>query len=71
MAFKTPHQKLNKTVRKLQLGQNNEHLIVGAYALAFHGVPRYTGDLDIFVNPTIDNAEKVIDARVEKCRRED
>jgi hypothetical protein len=27
------------------------HLIIGAYALAFHGAPRYTGDLDILVQP--------------------
>jgi hypothetical protein len=27
-----------------------EYIIVGGYALAFHGAPRYTGDLDIFVN---------------------
>ena len=26
-----------------------EYLLVGGYALAFHGAPRYTGDLDIFV----------------------
>ncbi|GAG88788.1 unnamed protein product, partial [marine sediment metagenome] len=28
-----------------------DYLIVGAYALAFHGAPRYTGDMDILVNP--------------------
>ena len=28
---------------------NVEYMIVGGYALAFHGAPRYTGDLDIFV----------------------
>jgi hypothetical protein len=27
-----------------------EFVIVGGYALAFHGAPRYTGDLDIFVS---------------------
>ena len=27
-----------------------EYLIVGGYALAFHGAPRYTGDLDLLVN---------------------
>jgi hypothetical protein len=39
-----------------------EFLIVGAYALAFHGAPRFTGDLDIFVRPTLDNAARVLDA---------
>ena len=37
-----------------------EFLIVGAYALAFHGAPRFTGDLDVFVQPTLDNAAKLI-----------
>ena len=33
------------------------YIIVGADALAFHGVPRYTGDLDIFVKPDPINAQ--------------
>jgi len=28
-----------------------EFLVVGAYALAFHGAPRFTGDLDILIPP--------------------
>lgn len=36
-----------------------EFLIVGAYALAFHGAPRFTGDLDILIRPTADNAARV------------
>lgn len=27
-----------------------EYLVVGAFALAFHGHPRYTGDIDFWVN---------------------
>ena len=37
-------------------------LIVGAYALAYHGAPRMTGDLDLLVQPSADNATRVIDA---------
>lgn len=37
-----------------------EYLVVGAYALAFHGAPRFTGDLDIFVSPSPDNAKRVL-----------
>jgi hypothetical protein len=37
-------------------------LIVGAYALALHGRPRATGDLDVWVDPTPDNAQKVMHA---------
>ena len=39
-----------------------EFIIVGAYALAFHGVPRFTGDIDIFVKPDSENAEKILAA---------
>jgi hypothetical protein len=38
-----------------------EYIIVGAYALAFHGVPRNTGDIDIYVRPTPSNAKQVIE----------
>jgi hypothetical protein len=37
-------------------------LIVGAYALAVHGRPRATGDLDVWVDATPQNAERVIHA---------
>jgi hypothetical protein len=39
-----------------------EFLIVGAYALAFHGAPRFTGDLDVLVRPTPDNAAQLLAA---------
>ena len=39
-----------------------EFLIVGAYALAFHGAPRFTGDIDVFVRPTAANAEHLLAA---------
>jgi hypothetical protein len=42
-----------------------EYLIVGAWALAFHGRPRYTGDLDIFLRrdgPNADRMMRVIEA---------
>lgn len=39
-----------------------EFVIVGAYALAFHGAPRFTGDLDILVRPTVDNAARLLAA---------
>ena len=35
-----------------------EYLIVGAHNLAFRGRPRYTGDLDILVRPSSENAAK-------------
>jgi len=39
-----------------------EYLIIGAYALALHGAPRYTGDLDIFVKPDKANAAHILAA---------
>jgi len=36
-----------------------DFLIVGAYAMAVHGVPRATGDLDIWVRPEAQNAARV------------
>ena len=33
-------------------------LVVGAYALAVHGRPRATGDLDVWIDPTPENAER-------------
>jgi predicted nucleotidyltransferase len=36
-----------------------DFLIVGAYAMAAHGQPRATGDIDIFIRPDHDNAKKV------------
>tara|TARA_R110002072_G_scaffold205713_4_gene363576 strand:+ start:4991 stop:5458 length:468 start_codon:yes stop_codon:yes gene_type:complete len=37
-------------------------LIVGAHALAAHGVVRATGDLDILVQPSPENAQRVVAA---------
>ncbi|OHB64910.1 MAG: hypothetical protein A2Y77_03905 [Planctomycetes bacterium RBG_13_62_9] len=39
-----------------------EYLIVGGYALAFHGAPRMTGDIDLFVRPTNENAGRILAA---------
>jgi hypothetical protein len=39
-----------------------EYLAVGAYALAAHGLPRATGDLDIWVRATPENADGVLRA---------
>ena len=42
-----------------------EYVIVGAHSLAFHGRPRYTGDLDILLSPSPENAEKVASVLVD------
>jgi len=41
--------------------RGSDYVIVGAHSLAFHGRPRYTGDLDILIRPTPENAVKLVD----------
>lgn len=39
-----------------------DFVIVGGHALAFHGVPRFTRDIDLFVRADPDNAAKIVAA---------
>jgi hypothetical protein len=39
-------------------------MVVGAYALSVHGRPRATGDLDVWVEPTPENAARVMRALI-------
>ena len=39
-----------------------EYVVVGAHALAFHGAPRFTGDMDVLVRPGIRNARRILAA---------
>jgi hypothetical protein len=36
-----------------------EYVIVGGHAVAYHGYPRFTGDIDFFVRATRENAERI------------
>lgn len=47
---------------KLFNAHSVDYLVVGGYALAFHGAPRYTGDMALFVKPDEINARKIIEA---------
>ena len=38
-----------------------DYMVVGGYALAFHGQPRTTGDMDIWIDCTRDNANKLLE----------
>jgi len=55
-------QKDFKELLELFNGHNVEYMIVGAYALAYHGAPRFTGDIDIFIHPSPENAQKILSA---------
>jgi len=53
---------LNKDYQEMLSALNDagaDYLVVGAYALAAHGNMRATGDIDIWVRPTLENARKV------------
>jgi hypothetical protein len=56
---------LNEDYRDMLLALSDENvrfILVGAYALAAHGYPRATMDIDIWVMPSPDNAEAVLRA---------
>jgi hypothetical protein len=36
------------------------YVIVGGYAVAYHGHPRFTGDIDLYVEPSADNAARIL-----------
>lgn len=38
------------------------YIVVGGYAVAFHGHPRYTKDIDLWIDSSRDNAETLINA---------
>lgn len=44
------------------IDQDVDFLVVGAFAMAFHSLPRATGDIDFWVRPTIENSRKVLSA---------
>jgi len=50
-----------KEFLRLLNSRGAEYVVVGAFALAFHSEPRFTGDLDILIRRTPDNADRVIE----------
>jgi hypothetical protein len=54
-----------KEMLSILLENKVEFLLVGAYAMAAHGFPRATADLDIFVRPDEKNAKRVYQALAE------
>ena len=56
---------LDKDLRELLALFNTtgvEFLVVGGHAVAFHGRPRLTDDLDLFVRPDVENGERIVRA---------
>lgn len=59
MSIMEPNQSFKEFLKRFN-DFGIEYLIVGGYALAMHGAPRFTKDLDLLVRPTRDNAERII-----------
>ncbi|MFZ1729605.1 MAG: DUF6036 family nucleotidyltransferase [Bacteroidota bacterium] len=47
---------------RLLNAHNARYLVVGGYAVAVHGYPRFTKDLDIWVEPSEQNSLRTLDA---------
>lgn len=47
---------------KLLNESNVRYLVVGGYAVAFHGHPRYTKDLDVWIELSPENADRILKA---------
>ena len=61
-------EKLHQDYREFikLLNENKvEYLVVGAFAMAFHGHPRYTGDIDFWIRNNDQNAGKVYKAIID------
>jgi predicted nucleotidyltransferase len=57
--------KLDKDLRELLelfRAKGVEFLVVGGHAVAFHGHPRLTEDLDLFVRPDAANGDRIVEA---------
>jgi len=57
MSLKDDYKELFELLRS----RNINYLIIGAYAVACHGLPRYTGALDLLIEPTDRNRERLVD----------
>lgn len=53
------HKDFTDFLRLLNAG-DARYLVIGGYAVAYHGYPRYTGDLDVFVEASPDNAARLL-----------
>jgi hypothetical protein len=58
-------QKDFKELLELFNAHKVEYIIVGGYAMAFHGAPRFTGDIDLLVKPDSKNAQRILAALID------
>ncbi len=57
---KTPFPDDFKEFLKLLISNEVEYLLVGGYAVSYHGYPRATGDIDFWIAMSAENADKVL-----------
>ena len=55
------HRDFKECIESL-ISHQVDFLVIGGYAVAAHGRPRYTGDIDIFVRKSPDNARRLVSA---------
>ena len=53
-----------KDMLQVLLDHGVKFLLVGAYAMGAHGYPRATGDIDIWIEPSEENSERVYSSMV-------
>lgn len=53
-----------KDMLQVLLDNGVKFLLVGAYAMGAHGYPRATGDIDIWVEPSAENSERIYQSMV-------
>lgn len=58
MKVEKDYEELLKLLNKNKV----KYCIVGAYAVAFHAKPRYTKDMDIFIEPSEENGKRILKA---------
>ena len=46
----------------LLTGYSVDYLVIGGFAVAWHGAPRFTGDIDIFVRPDPSHIDRMLKA---------
>ena len=54
-----------KEFLRLLNSRDIKYLLVGGYAVGYHGYPRATADLDVWVATDLENAEKIVGALIE------
>lgn len=61
MAAAVTQSRLLKVCALLNAGRVR-YVVIGGFALALHGYPRLTKDVDILIEPTLDNATRTLKA---------